>query len=53
MSKNRRETTLWRLKNTSTPLAWNQNEEHLFAWGSELLSHRTYEPAMAVFTRGV
>ena len=29
------------------------SEEHIFAWGSELLTHQTYEPAVTVFTRGV
>lgn len=28
-------------------------EEHIFAWASELLNHQTYEPAAAVFARGV
>ena len=29
------------------------SEENLFHWGSELLLHRTYEPAIAVFQRAV
>lgn len=29
------------------------SEEHIFAWGSELLAHQTYEPAATVFTRGL
>jgi tetratricopeptide (TPR) repeat protein len=28
------------------------NEAHLFAWGADLLLHRAFEPAMAVFTKG-
>jgi predicted Zn-dependent protease len=27
------------------------SEENLFAWGSEMLLHRTYEPAIAIFQR--
>jgi len=29
------------------------SEEHIFAWGSELLTHQTYDPAATVFTRGI
>jgi tetratricopeptide (TPR) repeat protein len=29
------------------------SEEHLFDWGSEMLLHRTYEAAIAVFEEGV
>ena len=28
------------------------SEENIFAWGSELLLHRTYEPAITVFEQG-
>ena len=28
------------------------SEENLFAWGSEMLLHRTYEPAIAIFQEG-
>src|SRR5260370_18017994 len=28
------------------------SEEHIFAWGSELLTHQTYGPARTVFARG-
>ena len=28
------------------------SEENLFAWGSEMLLHRTYEPAIAIFQKG-
>jgi len=27
------------------------NEDNLFAWGSEMLLHRTYEPAIAIFQK--
>ena len=29
------------------------SEENLFDWGSEMLLHRTYEPAIAIFEQGV
>ena len=29
------------------------SEENLFNWGSEMLLHRTYEPAIAIFQQGV
>jgi tetratricopeptide (TPR) repeat protein len=29
------------------------SEEHIFAWGSELLTHQTYAPATTVFRRGI
>lgn len=29
------------------------SEENMFAWGSEMLLHRTYEPAIAVYQEGV
>jgi tetratricopeptide (TPR) repeat protein len=32
-----------------TAARMDPSEENLFAWGSELLLHRTYEPAIAVF----
>jgi tetratricopeptide (TPR) repeat protein len=28
------------------------SEEHLFAWGADLLLHRAFEPAIEVFTKG-
>jgi tetratricopeptide (TPR) repeat protein len=28
------------------------SEDNLFAWGSEMLLHRTYEPAIAIFQKG-
>jgi tetratricopeptide (TPR) repeat protein len=28
-------------------------EDHIFAWGAELLVHQTYEPALAVFEAGL
>ncbi len=29
------------------------SEEHIFDWGTELLVHQTFDPAIKVFTRGV
>jgi len=29
------------------------NEDNIFDWGSEMLLHRTYEPAIAIFEQGV
>lgn len=34
-----------------TAARMDPSEDNLFAWGSELLLHRTYEPAMEVFHR--
>jgi tetratricopeptide (TPR) repeat protein len=34
-----------------TAAQMDPSEDNLFAWGSELLLHRTYEPAMEVFRR--
>jgi tetratricopeptide (TPR) repeat protein len=34
-----------------TAAQMDPSEDNLFAWGSELLLHRTYEPAMEIFQR--
>ena len=36
----------------ATAARMDASEENLFAWGSELLLHRAYEPAIAVFQQG-
>ena len=35
-----------------TATRMDPSEENLFTWGSELLLHRTYEPAIQVFQEG-